>query len=136
MLPRKTAVNGVVVAALLVGLCACSKADPASTSSASDTTTATARPWAAVQPVVTMANQLSAAAAGKLKPTTTANTYPRWVAKADVDPRYTHGIQGDRMVMLAPGVYAEAPPDGVLGTAADYTSYRGNCTTIQRYIRQ
>src|SRR5690349_17063679 len=98
MVPRKTAVNGVVVAALLVGLCACNQANPASTSSASDTTTATARPWAAVQPVATMANQLSAAAAaGKLKPTTSAATYPRWVAKAEVDPRYTEGIQGDRM---------------------------------------
>ncbi|NMI01873.1 hypothetical protein [Pseudonocardia acidicola] len=40
------------------------------------------------------------------------------------------------MVMLAPGVYAEAPPDGVLGTAEDYTSYLGSCTAIKRYVRQ
>ncbi|MDQ0377943.1 hypothetical protein [Amycolatopsis thermophila] len=37
------------------------------------------------------------------------------------------------MVMLAPGVYAEPPPDGVLGTLDDYSAYLGNCTAIKRY---
>ncbi len=37
------------------------------------------------------------------------------------------------MVMLAPGVYAEPSPDGVLGTLDDYSSYLGSCTAIKRY---
>ncbi|WP_340683734.1 hypothetical protein LCL61_35175 [Amycolatopsis coloradensis] len=42
-------------------------------------------------------------------------------------------VEGDKMVMLAPGVYAEPSPDGVLGSLDDYSSYLGNCTAIKRY---
>ncbi|MER7862940.1 hypothetical protein ABTX61_27840 [Amycolatopsis japonica] len=53
--------------------------------------------------------------------------------KSKVDKRYTQYVDGDKMVMLAPGVYAEPSPDGVLGRLEDYSSYLGNCTAIKRY---
>lgn len=59
--------------------------------------------------------------------------YPKFVPKSKVDKRYTQYVDGDKMVMLAPGVYAEPSPDGVLGRLEDYSSYLGNCTAIKRY---
>jgi hypothetical protein len=64
---------------------------------------------------------------------TPVSEYPKFVPKSKVDSRYSQWITGDRMVMLAPGVYAEAPPDGVLGTSDDYSAYLGSCTAIKRY---
>ncbi|MFE5568916.1 hypothetical protein ACFQ68_28300 [Amycolatopsis japonica] len=59
--------------------------------------------------------------------------YPKFVPKSSVDKRYFSNYSGDKVVMLAPGVYAEAPPDGQLGALDDYTAYRGNCSAIKRY---
>lgn len=69
----------------------------------------------------------------KPAPSTSSGEYPKYVKRSEVDYRYTHFMQGDRFVMLAPGVYAEAPPDGQLGTLDDYTSFFGSCTAIKRY---
>jgi hypothetical protein len=69
MLPRK-AWLGVVVA-VLIGLSACSTADPRDTPSAVDTATPTtsAPPVSALEPVISKAKALSAAAvAGQLTP--------------------------------------------------------------------
>ncbi|RSM62897.1 hypothetical protein DMH03_12645 [Amycolatopsis sp. WAC 01376] len=65
--------------------------------------------------------------------TTQPSEYPKFVPKSKVDKRYTQYVTGDKMVMLAPGVYAEPSPDAVLGTLDDYSSYLGNCTAIKRY---
>ncbi|MEV5298354.1 hypothetical protein [Amycolatopsis methanolica] len=50
-----------------------------------------------------------------------------------MDKRYFSNYSGDKVLMLAPGDYAEAPPDGQLGALDDYTAYRGNCSAIKRY---
>jgi hypothetical protein len=63
----------------------------------------------------------------------TAGEYPKFVPKSTVDSRYSQWAKGDRMVMLAPGVYSEATPDGVMGTLDDYSTYVGSCTAIKRY---
>lgn len=59
--------------------------------------------------------------------------YPKVVSRTDIDERYVAYNDAPTFVMLAPGVYADMPADGVLGTLADYSSYFGECTAINRY---
>ena len=115
----------------LVLLAACADSPSAATPVAAATAPAAPTVPPTTRVIVTQAPPTT----GTPAPTATSE-YPKWVPKSSVDRRYTRYVDGDRMVMLAPGVYAEAPPDGVLGTADDYSAYLGNCTAIKRYSSQ
>lgn len=62
--------------------------------------------------------------------------YPKIVSRAQIDERYVAYTDDAEFVMLAPGVYAEMPADGVLGTPSDYSSYFGECTAVNRYAEK
>jgi hypothetical protein len=118
----------VIVAVVLAGFsasCAENKSASPTTTSKSPSSVATTytRPASTSSPGPTSTNT----------PTSPASEYPKFVPKSKIDKRYTQFVQGDKMVMLAPGVYAEPSPDGVLGTLDDYSAYLGNCTAIKRY---
>ncbi len=70
------------------------------------------------------------------EPAEPVGEYPKVVSRSEIDDRYVAYLDGDEFVMLAPGVYSEMPPDGVLGTREDYSAYFGNCTAIERYSQQ
>lgn len=117
----------IVVSVAFAALALAGCGNESSAGVASDTTTVTV-PASATTVTVTAPPATTAAA--------TTSEYPKWVAKSEVDPHYTQFIEDDRLVMLAPGVYAEAPADGKLGTREDYSAYLGECTAINRYSEQ
>jgi hypothetical protein len=118
----------LALSALLLTACAGSPSAAPPTAVREVTISAAAAPTFTTPTLPTLAVKPSTAAS----PTTTSE-YPKFVAKSTVDSRYSQWVKVDRMVMLAPGVYAEAPPDGVLGTLDDYSAYLGSCTAIKRY---
>ncbi|GGU59504.1 hypothetical protein [Lentzea flava] len=64
--------------------------------------------------------------------TTASSEYPRLVDAAQIDPRFTYYSKLPSLVQLAPGVYAEPPADGNLGSVEDYSSYLGLCVDVNR----
>ncbi|MFI7115285.1 hypothetical protein [Amycolatopsis sp. NPDC049868] len=117
----------IFTVALLGGFSAGCTESPTATSTATASSSSTTSSTTPALPTST----------SKSSPSPTTSTppseYPKFVPKSKVDKRYTQYVDGDKMVMLAPGVYAEPSPDGVLGTLEDYSSYLGNCTAIKRY---
>jgi len=70
------------------------------------------------------------------QPAEPTGEYPKVVPRDEIDDRYVAYNDDTEFVMLAPGVYAEMPADGVLGVLSDYSSYFGECTAIHRYAQQ
>lgn len=99
----------------------------------SGTAAATASSSVATAPAMPSPSPMSSASSG-------TGEYPKKVALSELDYRYAHWLGSGRgtkyAVQLAPGVYAEMPADGNVGTAADYSSYVGSCTSIKRYSAQ
>lgn len=71
-----------------------------------------------------------------VSPAKPAGEYPKFVDAKSVDPRFTQYSKLDRLVQLAPGVYAEPSASGELGTLEDYSSYLGLCVDVKRYSRE
>jgi hypothetical protein len=85
-------------------------------------------------PAQTLTETVTASA--EPQPAAPVGEFPKIVSRNEIDPRYVTYDDAAEFVMLAPGVYAEIPADGVLGTLSDYSSYFGECTAIHRYSEQ
>ncbi|MDQ0382018.1 hypothetical protein [Amycolatopsis thermophila] len=62
--------------------------------------------------------------------------YPRFAMKSTLDPRTAARLSGDPVIMLAPGVYAEAEAGRPIGTPSDYRDYVGECAAVSRYAQE
>jgi predicted small lipoprotein YifL len=96
-------------------------------------TTPTAAPPASTVTQTVTAPALTITQTVTIIPAKPAGEFPKFVDAKSVDWRFTAYIKSPRLVQLAPGVYAEPPASGEIGTLDDYTSYFGLCVDTNRY---